>query len=218
MVGRILMGPQYYRRGAACRCARSERASWMAHRTVGAKLFGSCTPVRVVLHGLRRSRLVVRRLGGQATCSWGICHLLRKYTAARPVRMQRRPVSRPGQQGLVLDDDLVEQNLHSTFEIVLRLENGFGRIVRLECTIHFPIEIAAVTRLVCVRKLQQSLTARQLSLLPALTVPGLHRNTQCFVMELVQLVPQAGQFQGSCRAAAPAVGPTTGTPERSERK
>src|SRR5208282_4839012 len=59
----------------------------------------------------------------------------------------------------VLDDDLVEQNLHSTFEVVLRLENGFGRIVRLERTVHFPIEIAAVTRLICVCKLQQSLTA-----------------------------------------------------------
>src|SRR3984893_6594854 len=103
----------------------------MAHRTLGAKLFGSFTPVRVVLHGLRRSRLVDRRLGGQTTCSWGICHLLGEYTVARPVRLQRRPVSRRGQQGFVLDDDLVDQNLHSTFEIVLWLENGFGRIVRL---------------------------------------------------------------------------------------
>jgi hypothetical protein len=51
----------------------------MAHRTVGAKLFGSFTPVRVVLHGLRRSRLVDRRLGGQTTCSWGICHLAEKH-------------------------------------------------------------------------------------------------------------------------------------------
>ena len=34
-------------------------------------------------------------------------------------------------QVFVLDDDLVDQDLHSTFEIVLRLENRFGRIVRL---------------------------------------------------------------------------------------
>ena len=60
-----------------------------------------------------------------------ICHLLGEYTVARSVRLQHRPVSRPGQQGFVLDYDLVDQNLHSTFEIVLRLENGFGRIVRL---------------------------------------------------------------------------------------
>ena len=39
----------------------------------GANLFGSFTPGRVVLHGLRCSRLVNRRLGGQTTCSWGVC-------------------------------------------------------------------------------------------------------------------------------------------------
>jgi hypothetical protein len=44
--------------------------------TVGVKLFGSFTPVRVILHGLRRSPPVNRRLGGQAARSWGICHLL----------------------------------------------------------------------------------------------------------------------------------------------
>jgi hypothetical protein len=127
--------------------------------TLRAKLFGSFTPVRVVLHGLCRSRLVDRRLGGQTTCSRGICHLLGEYTGTRPLRLQRRPVSRQGQQRFVLDDGLVHQNLHSTFEIVLRLENGFGRIVRLERTVHLPIEIAAVTLLVCVCKLQQSFTA-----------------------------------------------------------
>src|ERR1700693_798513 len=68
----------------------------MAHRTVGAKQFGSSTPLRVVLHGLRRSPLVDRRLNGQTTCSWEICHLLGEYTVARPVRMQGRPVSRRG--------------------------------------------------------------------------------------------------------------------------
>jgi hypothetical protein len=51
-------------------------ASWMTRRTFGAKLVGSFTAVRVVLHGLRCSRLVDRRLGGQTTCSWGIGHLL----------------------------------------------------------------------------------------------------------------------------------------------
>jgi hypothetical protein len=107
----------------------------MAHRTRGAKLFGSFTPVCVVPHGLRRSRFVDRRLCGQTTCSRGICHLLGEYTVARPVRMQRRPVSRTGQQRFVLDDGLVEQNLHSTFEIVLRLENGLGRIVRFSSAI-----------------------------------------------------------------------------------
>jgi hypothetical protein len=30
------------------------------------------------------------------------CHLLGEYTVARPVRMQRRPVSRPGQQAFEL--------------------------------------------------------------------------------------------------------------------
>ncbi len=59
----------------------------------------------------------------------------------------------------MLDDDLVDQDLHSTFEIVLRLENRFGRIVRLSLTVHLPIEIASVTLLICVRKLQQSLAA-----------------------------------------------------------
>src|SRR5208283_2621023 len=103
----------------------------MAHRIAGAKLFGSFSLLRVVLHGLRRSRLGDRRLGGQTTRSWGVCHLLSEDTVARPVRLQRRPVSRPGQQGFVLDDGLVDQNLHSTFEIVLWLENGLGRIVRL---------------------------------------------------------------------------------------
>src|ERR1700722_5301406 len=124
-----------------------------------AKLFGSLTVVRVVLHGLRRSRLVDRRLGGETTGSGGICHLLGEYTIARPVRLQSRPVSRPGQQRFVLDDGLVDQDFHSTLEIVLRLENGFGRIVRLKRTVHLPIEIAAVTLLVGVRKLQQSFTA-----------------------------------------------------------
>jgi hypothetical protein len=95
------------------------------------QLLGTFAPVRVVLDGLRRSRFVDHRLGGQPTCNWGICHLLGKYAVARPVRPQRRPVSRPGEQGFVLDDGLVDQNLHSAFEIVLWLENGFGRIVRL---------------------------------------------------------------------------------------
>lgn len=103
----------------------------MTNRTVGAKLLRSFTSVRIILHGLRRSRLVDRRLAGQTTGSRGICHLLGEYTVARPVWLQRRPVSWSSQQRLVPDDDLVNQNLHSTFEIVLRLENGFGRIFRL---------------------------------------------------------------------------------------
>src|ERR1700678_4193435 len=110
-----------------------------------AKLFGSLTAVRVVLHGLRSSRLVDHRLGGETTGGRGICHLLGEYTVARPVRLQSRPVSGQSQQRFVLDDGLVDQELHSTFEIVLRLENGFGRIVCLERTVHWPIEIAAVT-------------------------------------------------------------------------
>src|ERR1700733_6021281 len=77
-------------------------------RFTGTKLFGSFTPVRVVLHRLRRSRLVDRRVGGQTTCSRGICHLLGEYSVAWPIRPQRRPVSRPGQQRFVLDDDLVD--------------------------------------------------------------------------------------------------------------
>jgi hypothetical protein len=89
----------------------------------------------------------------------GICHLLGEYTVARAVRAQRRPVSRPGQQGFVLDDGLVEQNFHSTFEIVLRLEDAFGWIVGLQQTVHSPTEIAAITLVVCVSKLQQSFTA-----------------------------------------------------------
>jgi len=76
--------------------------------SVDTKLLGTFAAVRAVLHGLRRSRFVDRRLGGQPTCKWGICHLLGKYAVARPVWMQRRPVSRPGQQGFVLDDNLVE--------------------------------------------------------------------------------------------------------------
>jgi hypothetical protein len=60
--------------------------------TIGAKLFGGFTPVRVVLHGLRRSRLVNPRLGRQATCGGGICHLLGEDSVARPARPQRRPV------------------------------------------------------------------------------------------------------------------------------
>lgn len=59
----------------------------------------------------------------------------------------------------MLDNDLVDQNLHSAFEIVLCLENGFGRIVRLERPVRWPIEIAALTLVVCIRKLQQSFTA-----------------------------------------------------------
>ena len=102
-----------------------------------AKLFGSLTAFRVVPHGLRSSRLVDRRLGEETTGSRGICHLLGEYTVARPVRLQSRPVSGPSQQRFVLDDGLVDQDLHSTFEIVLRLENGFGRIVRLE--LHGPL-------------------------------------------------------------------------------
>ena len=94
------------------------------------KLFGLFTPVRVVLHGLRRSPAANRRLGGEAARSGGICHLLGEYTVARPSRSQSRPVSGRGQQRFVLDDDLVDQDLHSTFEIVLRLENRFGRIVQ----------------------------------------------------------------------------------------
>jgi hypothetical protein len=43
--------------------------------------------------------------------------------------MQRRPVSRPGQQGFVLDDDLVEQNLHSTFEIVTGKETEPSELI-----------------------------------------------------------------------------------------
>jgi hypothetical protein len=58
-----------------------------------AKLLWRFTSVRIVLHGLRRSRLVDRRLGGQTTGSRGICHLLGEYSVARPVRLQRRPVS-----------------------------------------------------------------------------------------------------------------------------
>ena len=72
------------------------------------QLFGSFTPVRGVLHGLRRSRLVDRRLGGQTTRSRGICHLLGEYSVAWPIRPQRRPVCRRGQQRFVLDDDLVD--------------------------------------------------------------------------------------------------------------
>src|ERR1700687_5833399 len=53
------------------------------------KLFWNFTPVRVVLHGLRRSRLVDRRLGAHTTGSRGICHLLGEYTVARPRRLHR---------------------------------------------------------------------------------------------------------------------------------
>ena len=101
----------------------------LADGTVGTNLFRSLTTVRVVLHGLRRSRLGDPRFGGQTTCCGRICHLLGEYAEARPGRVQRRPVSRRGQQGFVPDNGLVDQNLDSTFEIILGLENGFGRIV-----------------------------------------------------------------------------------------
>jgi hypothetical protein len=52
------------------------------------KLFGRFTLVRVVLHGLRRSPVANRRLGGEAARSGGICHLLGEYTVARPSRSQ----------------------------------------------------------------------------------------------------------------------------------
>ena len=58
-----------------------------------AKLLWSFTLVRIVLHGLRRSRLIDLRLGGQTAGRRGICHLPREYPVARTVRLQRRPVS-----------------------------------------------------------------------------------------------------------------------------
>src|SRR5579863_2857003 len=100
-------------------------------RLRGAELLGSFSPVRVVLHRLCRGRLVDPRIGEQAACIRRICHLLGKYAEARPIRVQRRPVSRGSQQWLVMDNDLVDQDLHPTFEIVLGLENRFGRIVGL---------------------------------------------------------------------------------------
>src|ERR1700733_1462573 len=77
-------------------------------RSMRIKLFRSFTRVRVIPHGLRRSRLRYRRLGGQTTCGGGIGHLLGEYTGARSVRPRRWPVSRPAQQGFVLNDYLVE--------------------------------------------------------------------------------------------------------------
>src|ERR1700676_3908853 len=53
----------------------------------------------------------------------------------------------------------MEHNFHSPLEIILRLENSFGRIVRPQSSVHLPIEIAAVTLLVSIRKLQQSFTS-----------------------------------------------------------
>ncbi len=81
------------------------------------KLFRSFTPVRIIPHGLRRSRLRYRRLGGQTTCGGGIGDLLGEYTGARSVRPRRRPVSRPAQQGFVLNDYLVEQNLQKMLQL-----------------------------------------------------------------------------------------------------
>ncbi len=57
----------------------------------------------------------------------------------------------------MLHDDLVSQDLHSALKIVLGLEDGPGRIVRFQSAVGLPIEIAAVTLLVCVGELQQSL-------------------------------------------------------------
>ena len=58
-----------------------------------------------------------------------------------------------------MDNDLLKKNLHTAFEIVLRLQNGLGWICRFQRSIYLPIEGAAVTPLVRVCELQQSLGA-----------------------------------------------------------
>src|SRR3984885_15574988 len=124
----------------------------MAPETTGAIFFCAALLLRDLGSGCPMRPGADVQLAGRG---W-IGHLLLEDLEAHGAGLQRGPVRSGAEDGLVLADDLVIEDVDAAGKIPLRVQDGLLRIVRGQVFICLPIEGAAIPLAVFVSELQQA--------------------------------------------------------------